>query len=133
LLVVPNSALGHQKMTFDRQLFAIQFPIVKHFVYHVVYYRVLSKIRHDHQLKNEFWALTIDAHLLRASPTGAWCLVQTQKTLTGRSSLRQIKMWYTAVFATGYFASTKLTQETWLEYWTSVVDFRNKYTAHRNG
>ena len=60
-------------MNFQHKVFANQFPIVKKFVYHLIYYRVLLKGYQEHQLQNEFWTLTIDAHLLSALTH--WCMV----------------------------------------------------------
>ena len=60
-------------MNFEHKVFANQFPIVKMFVYHLIYYQVLLKGYQEHQLQNEFWTLTIDAHLLRAVIN--WCMV----------------------------------------------------------
>jgi hypothetical protein len=35
-------------------------------------------------------------------------------------------------FRRGLYLSTGLTQETWLDYWRSIVSFRNKYAVHRD-
>jgi hypothetical protein len=53
-------------MNFEHKVFINQFPIVKMFIYHLIYYQALLKSYQEHQLQNEFWTLTIDAHLLRA-------------------------------------------------------------------
>ncbi len=48
-------------MDFEHKVFANQVPIVRGFVYHLIYHRVLLKGYQKHQLQNEFWTLTIDA------------------------------------------------------------------------
>ena len=109
-----------------------QFPVVKRFVYHLVYYRTLSKAYSDSQFQNEFWTLTIDAHLLQA--VIHWCMVfgadgcnptHWKKLPPDQSEvLRQN-------FCDGLFGQTGLNQQTWESYWGEIVDFRNNYAAHR--
>ncbi len=109
-----------------------QFPGVKRFVYHIVYYRTLSKAYSDSQLQNEFWTLTIDAHLLQA--VIYWCMVfgsdgcnptHWKKLSPDQSeALRQN-------FCDGLFGHTGLNQHRWESYWSEIVDFRNNYAAHR--
>ncbi len=109
-----------------------QFPVVKRFVYHLVYYRTLSKAYSDSHLQNEFWTLTIDAHLLQA--VIHWCMVfgsdgcnpthWKKLSLNQSETLRQN-------FCDGLFGQTDLTQQTWESYWREIVDFRNNYAAHR--
>lgn len=109
-----------------------QFPLVKRFVYHLVYYRELSKAYGDSQLQNEFWTLTIDAHLLQA--VIHWCMVfgsdgcnltHWKNLSPGQSdTLRRS-------FRDGLFRQTKLDQQAWESYWKEIVHFRNNYAAHR--
>ena len=51
-------------MNFEHKVFINQFPIVKMFIYHLIYYRALLKRYQEHQLQNEFWTLTIDEHFV---------------------------------------------------------------------
>jgi hypothetical protein len=110
-----------------------QFPLAKSFIYHLVYYRILLDIYHKHELKNEFWTLTIDAHLLRA--VTAWCMVfgsdasePTHWKKLPSSDQDQLE----SRFRRGLYVATGLTHETWLDYWKSIVGFRNKYVVHRD-
>ncbi len=119
-------------MNFEHQVFANQFPIVKGFVYHLIYYRILLNGYKERQLQNEFWTLTIDAHLLRAVTN--WCMVfgsdksepthWKQLSITDSNELNKR-------FRQGLFAATNLNSHTWRQYWQSVVVFRNKYAVHR--
>ena len=119
-------------MHYEPQVFMSQFPLVKRFVYHLVYYRALSKVYGDSQLQNEFWTLTIDAHLLQA--VIHWCMVFGSdgcnpthwKHLSPDQSntLRQS-------FRDGLFRQTDLDQQAWEPYWKEIVHFRNNYAAHR--
>jgi hypothetical protein len=119
-------------MKVDNKIFASQFPIVKRFVYHLIYYRVLLKVYQARQLKNEFWTLTIDAHLLRAVTN--WCMVfgsdKTEPTHWKQLSITGSRALYKS-FREGLFEATDLNPHSWRQYWKSVVDFRNKYAVHR--
>jgi len=117
-------------MHYDQKVFVIQFPIVKLFIYHLTYYRILLDRYREHQLRNEFWTLTIDAHLLRA--TINWCMLFGScsapthwKRLVGQSES------LTRSFCEELFQATDLDEERWRKYWESMTRFRNKWAAHR--
>jgi hypothetical protein len=119
-------------MRAEINVFMTQFPIVKNFIYHLAYYRVLSNIYHKHELKNEFWTLTIDAHLLRA--VNSWCMVfgsnTSEPTHWKNLSTSEGEVLHSN-FREGLYLTTGLTQQTWFDYWQSVVSFRNRYVVHR--
>ena len=60
-------------MRYEPEVFVRQFPLVKQFVHHLIYYRELVRVYRDLHLKSAFWTATIDAHLSRASLL--WCMV----------------------------------------------------------
>jgi hypothetical protein len=119
-------------MQYKPEIFCEQFPLVKYFVCHLVYYRELNDKYRDLKLKSSFWTFTIDAHLTRA--VIYWCMVFGSegcnpthwKHLFGgnvdrlRESFRQ-----------SLFRQTNLTPSTWDTYWKEMVNFRNEYVAHR--
>lgn len=119
-------------MHYDPQVFMSQFPIVKRFVYHLVYYRALSKAYRESQLQSEFWTLTIDAHLLQA--VNHWCMVfgadGCNPTHWKHLSPDQSKTLRQS-FRGGLFQEAGLNAQAWDQYWKEVVDFRNNYAAHR--
>lgn len=119
-------------MNYDPEVFRNQFSIAKRFVYHLIYYRALTEGRKDHCLQNEFWALTIDAHLLRA--TINWCMVfgshKSNPTHLKRLSITDSEALYQN-FIDGLFNATGLDRNRWQNYWKDMTDFRNKYAAHR--
>ena len=119
-------------MNFEHKVFANQFPIVKRFVYHLTYHRVLSSGYRERQLQSEFWTLTIDAHLLSAVTD--WCMVfgsdRSGPTHWKQLSIADSKELYKS-FREGLFESSNLNSHTWRQYWQRVVDFRNKYAVHR--
>jgi hypothetical protein len=96
----------------------------------LTYYRVLSKGYKAHPLQNEFWTLTIDAHLLRA--TTDWCMVfgsPKNPTHWPRLSITDSQR-INESFREGLFKATGLDQKTWTQYWKAITDFRNRYVAH---
>ena len=117
---------------YDPDVFRNQFPIVKKFVYHLTYYRTLLTGYRERGLQDEFWTLTIDAHLLRA--TINWCMVfgsdKTNPTHWKRLSVKEPQKLYKS-FRGGLSQETGLNVQQWQRYWNSMVDFRNKYAAHR--
>lgn len=119
-------------MSYNSEVFRNQFPIVKWFIYHLIYYRALSKVYKERQLKNAFWTFTIDAHLLRA--TINWCMVfgsdQSNPTHWKRLSITDSEA-LNQSFRDGLFDATDLNQDTWLKYWKDMTDFRNKFAVHR--
>jgi len=119
-------------MNYEPEVFRTQFPIVKWFVYHLTYYRALSSGCREHRLQNEFWTLTINAHLLRA--TIDWCMVfgsdKSNPTHWKRLFITESEALYQS-FREGLFKATGLDRDTWQQYWESMTDFRNKYAAHR--
>lgn len=116
---------------YEPKVFMSQFPIVKLFVYHITYYRALSKAYHESKLENEFWTLTIDAHLLQA--TIQWCKVfgsdGCNPTHWKNLSQSQSKLLHES-FREGLFLQTGLDQKVWKHYWEEILDFRNNYAAH---
>lgn len=118
-------------MNYEPEVFTNQFPIVKRFVYHLIYYRALSECQKEHRLQNEFWTLTTDAHLLRA--TINWCMVfgshKSNSTHWKRLSITESETLYRS-FREGLFNATGLDGNRWQEYWKGMTDFRNKYAAH---
>jgi hypothetical protein len=78
-----------------------------------------------------FWTLTIDAHLVRA--TIEWCKVfgsNNNPTHWKKLSVAQSEVLWNS-FLGGLFQATGLDEQDWRQYRKSIVDFRNKFVAHR--
>ncbi len=60
-------------MQINDEIFSVQYPILKNFICHLSYYRVLFRLYKEEEVHSEFWTRTIDAHLLRAVID--WCMV----------------------------------------------------------
>lgn len=104
-------------MNYAQEVLMNQFPIVKRFVEHITYYRVLSKAYKESGARDEFWTLTIDAHLLRA--TINWCMVfgADKSNPTHWKRLSKIESdEFNQKFRRGLFETTRLGDEMWNEY-----------------
>lgn len=119
-------------MKYNSDIFVTQFPIAKRFLYHLIYYRELHKAYQSSGLKSEFWAHTIDAHLLQAAMH--WCMIfgsdGCQPTHWKKLSIDETASLEDS-FRQGLFKKTTLTPERWRTFWRSMNDFRNQYAAHR--
>jgi hypothetical protein len=118
-------------MDYEREVFIQQFPRVKWFVAHLIYYRVLCKAYRERMLRNEFWTMTIDAHLLRA--TIDWCMVfgsDSNPTHWKKLSVTHAER-LSQSFYDGLVRKTHLDRAHWREYWRQMTRFRNKWAAHR--
>ena len=117
-------------MEYRSEIFREQFPLVKHFICHLTYYRVLGQQYREIALRSPFWTLTINAHLAEAAIL--WCMVfgtddnpTHWKTLfaTDAETLRES-------FRKALFEKTTFTASTWDRYWREIVSFRNEFIAH---
>jgi hypothetical protein len=115
-------------MHYDRNVFRNQLPTVNRFVSHLTYYQILNKGYTERRLRNDFWYITIEAHLFAA--TMNWCKVfgsdDCNPTHWKKLSENQLER-----FRKGLFQETGLDEKRWHLYWTSMTDFRNKFVAHR--
>ena len=117
-------------MSYDRKVFSNQFPLVKWFIYHLTYYRALHKAYNERKMKDEFWKMTIDAHLLIAAIN--WCMVfgSDSSNPTHWKQLSPTESTHKQ-FRAGLLNSVGISRPQWKRYWTSMTAFRNKYAAHR--
>lgn len=119
-------------MNYNEDVFMTQFPIAKRILYHLSYYRALHNAYQKHGLECEFWTHTIDAHLLQAAIL--WCMIFGSdgcnpthwKNLTSDQS-DELKR----SFRDGLPKSTGIDWKHWKKYHKEMVDFRNKFAAHR--
>ena len=119
-------------MHYKPEIFRKQFPLVKYFVCHLIYYRELLHKYQEMELKSSFWTFTIDAHLIRA--VILWCDVfgsegcnPTHWKRLSEGNLDRLR----ESFRESLFKQTVFTPATWDTYWREMVDFRNEYVAHR--
>ena len=120
------------KIHYNPDVFMEQFPLVKRFLYHLLYYRALHEAYSRNQLQSEFWTHTIDAHLLQALIN--WCMVfgsdgcnpthWKKLSLTQSNDLQES-------FRTGLIKYAGISWAEWEDYWEKMTAFRGKYAAHR--
>ena len=118
-------------MGYDLDVFSVQLPIAKLFLYHLIYHRVISAAYKRNRMQDEFWTLTSDAHLLHANIN--WCMVfgadfnttHWKRLLLGHSRKHE------QTFRDGLLLAIEMSADKWLRYWTSMKEFRDKYAAHR--
>ncbi|MBU2573709.1 MAG: hypothetical protein KKH28_06515 [Elusimicrobia bacterium] len=119
-------------MKYKSEVFEKQFPIVKDFLFHIVYYRELNRVYKQYESKSVFWAYTINAHILQA--TILWCMVfgsdSCNPTHWRHLSIEECEKLKSG-FRQGLLETTKLKIENLYEYWKTIDAFRNKYVAHR--
>ena len=120
------------EIRYNTDVFMEQFPLVKRFLYHLLYYRGLHEAYSRNQLQSEFWTHTIDAHLLLALIN--WCMVfgsdGFNPTHWKKLSLTQSKELQES-FRNGLIGDTGISWAEWEEYWKKMTAFRDKYAAHR--
>jgi hypothetical protein len=117
-------------MPYNQDVFINQFPLVKFFIYHLIYSRVVRDSYRESQLQDEFWTLTIDAHLLRA--TTNWCMVfGSESEPTHWKHLIESSESDAKSFRNGLFSETGLSEAVSQEYWTDMKQFRDKWVVHR--
>lgn len=118
-------------MRYSRDVFMTQVPIVDRFVKHILLHRELKRLLTREQLALNVWSLTADAHLLQASIT--WC--QVFGALHNRTHWRHLGANDSAAlrrnFLRGLATETTLTVACWNEYWRTMINFRNRYAAHK--
>jgi hypothetical protein len=110
---------GGVSMSYQPTVFANQLPIVKWFIYHLIYHRVISAGYKERQMQNEFWTLTSDAHLLRA--TINWCMVFG--TDSNPTHWKRLTSNDNNQFRDGLLNTLGISSDQWLQYWTSVRIF----------
>jgi hypothetical protein len=121
----------HYKIT----VFQTQFPLVKWFTVHLLYYRELKSqqdnLRHHH---GPFWAFTMDAHLSMACIY--WCMVfgasGSNPTHWKNLVRKQDQQKLSRQFTKAVLERTGFTEQEWKDYWHQMVSFRNKYVVHRD-
>jgi len=119
-------------MHYKQDVFMAQYPIAKRFVYHTLIFRAINKRYKERGIKSEFWTLTIDAHLLQAAIQ--WCMVFGSdgsnpihwKNLSAAESGELLDD-----FRKNLPDETGLSLVQWRLYWDEMLEFRNKYAAHR--
>src|SRR3990172_2987980 len=125
--------LSASGMDYKPDIFVGQFPIVKRFVYHFVYYQELSRAYKESRLASSFWTHTIDAHLLQAAIQ--WCMVfgaggsnPTHWKHLSKENVEELQYSFREDLPT----HVGITYPGFQQYWKEMRDFRDTYAAHRD-
>ncbi|MEW6660446.1 MAG: hypothetical protein AB1424_17510 [Thermodesulfobacteriota bacterium] len=119
-------------MHYNSEVFNHQIPILKKFVYHLIYQRELNYLHKEFNIQSEFWVHTMDAHLRDACIH--WCMVFGSdksnpthwKNLFDSETKKEEDS-----FRQALFKEVGFDKQTWNEYWNNMKNFRDKYVAHR--
>lgn len=121
-----------QEIDYNPNVFLEQFSVVKRFIYHLTYYRILHTAYAQYKIQSEFWTHSIDAHLLYAAIT--WCMVfgshGCNPTHWKKLSQTQTEDVISS-FRNGLTKSLSVEEGEWKTYWEEMNYFRNNYAAHR--
>ncbi len=99
-----------------------------------MFYRELRAAYAEQGLESEFWAPTIDAHLLQAAIL--WCIVfgtDGSSSLHWKHLSSQDALKLQADFRQKLIQHLSINWAQWEIYWQDMIDFRNRYAAHRDG
>jgi hypothetical protein len=120
-------------MRYKISLFKFQYPLVKWFTVHLLYYWELkaqeTTLRHG-----PFWTFTTDGHLSMACIY--WCMVFGSqgsnpthwKNLVRHADQNKLRR----SFLEYVLRRTGFTEAEWTDYWHKIVTFRDKYVVHRD-
>lgn len=120
-------------MRYKITVFRKQFPLVKWFTIHLLYYWEL-KAQENNLRHGPFWAFTIDGHLSMACIY--WCMVfgaqgsnpTHWKNLVRKADQQRLR----DDFTKAVLGRTGFSESEWTEYWRQIVTFRDRYVVHRD-
>ena len=120
-------------MKYKIAVFRKQFPLVKWFSIHLLYYWEL-KAQEKELRHGPFWTFTTDSHLSMACIY--WCMVfgaqgsnQTHwKNLVRKADQEKLRRSLLKFI----LERTGFSESEWTDYWKKVVSFRDKYVVHRD-
>jgi hypothetical protein len=114
-------------MKLNDKIFNEQIYILRDFLYHYASYRCLHQ-NFENLVKlgsQEFWVLTINAHYFEA--INLWCMVFG----TDNNETHWKKLGLCSDLKPLILTNLDLTNENYSLYWHSIIEWRNKYSAHR--
>lgn len=118
----------------NQALMLEQFPLVKWFIFHLIFYRTLHPF--SKKLNSTFWVFSIDSHLAQA--TIYWNMVFGAETNNPTHWKWLVDDESERVDLGDTFTKSVLqktgwkNKDEWTAYWTDMVSFRNNYVVHRD-
>lgn len=114
-------------MNSKEKIFVEQIYAVRDFLFHYSSYRILLQNFSDLSQKGsiEFCVFTINAHYFQA--INLWCMVFG----ANNNEIHWKKLGLNKELGPSIIDEISITQAQYNSYWREVVDWRNKYSAHR--
>jgi hypothetical protein len=119
-------------MNYNPAIFIEQYPLVRQFIKSITLFREIKAATEKADLESEFWIQTINAHLLQA--TNYWCMVfgSDDRNKTHWKNLSGVDIDnLQESFRSGVVDELKIRFDDWAKYQKEIVQFRNRYSAHR--
>ncbi|QYF82839.1 hypothetical protein KY492_00510 [Brevibacterium sp. PAMC21349] len=114
-------------MNFNESVLSEQYEILRSFLYHYSSFRYLHQ-KFDNLCRfgsQEFWVYTINAHYFQS--INLWCMIfGTDNNETHWKKLRLEGQLKPIILS-----KLELSEKDYDLYWNSLVEWRNKYSAHR--
>ena len=106
-----------------------QYVVLAKFIHHLAYYKVLSRFYNEIQIRSEFWAYTIDSHLLIAIID--WCMVFGTDSNEIHWKKVVLDKQYRCDFRCHIRKFANLSKNEMGKFWSSMTKFRNEYAVHK--
>lgn len=114
-------------MIFNEKVLTEQIYAVRDFLFHYSSYRILHQNFDalSNKGSDEFWAYTINAHYFQA--INLWCMVFG----TDNNEIHWKKLGLNQELRTLLVSELELSEKDYLLYWNKIIEWRNKFSAHR--
>lgn len=121
-------------MAYAFEVFRVQYYVAREFVRHLVHARATSAAVMKLGVHSRFWSGTADAHLKQGALY--WCMAfgshaDTNLTHLGKLGRGRDSKAIRASFRLGLLARVEMSASAWRKYHANILNFRNKYVAHR--
>lgn len=119
-------------MEYNIAVFSRQYPVLRDFVYHYIEYKELHSLYQEYKDGNSFWKYILDANLLQA--TIYWCMIfgaDSSNPIHWKNLNTDKKDFIREDFRKNLLSSLNIKEKQWDNYWKEVVNFRDKFVAHR--
>ncbi|MEH7393522.1 hypothetical protein V7149_17210 [Bacillus sp. JJ1503] len=114
-------------MNFNESVLSEQYEILRSFLYHYSSFRYLHK-KFDDLCRfgsQEFWVYTINAHYFQS--INLWCMIFG----TNNNETHWKKLGLEGELKPIILSKLELSEKDYNLYWNKLVEWRNKYSAHR--
>jgi hypothetical protein len=115
-------------MNYNEKVLTEQLYILRDFLFHYTSYRVLQQKFYELSKlgSQEFWICTLNAHYFQA--INLWCMIFG----SNNNETHWRKLGLPGELQPEILKATGMTENEYKNYWDSVIEWRNKYSAHRD-